>query len=101
MKLLQKLQINVIALNAYFDLAVGNNMGIQPFIGAGAGWAFIDGADSQFAASGSVGARIPLGMNAYVGGRYRFQWISAPSDDFVDLDAITIHGVTAIVGMNF
>jgi hypothetical protein len=92
---------NIVALNAYLDFPTGNNMGIVPFIGVGAGWAFLEDADSQFAASGSAGVRIPLGMNAYVGARYRFQYITGPSEDLADFDAITSHGVSAILGMNF
>jgi hypothetical protein len=93
--------VNVIAANAYVDLAVGNQMGIQPFIGVGAGWAIFDDADSQFALSGTLGARVPLSMNAYVGGRYRFQWISGTSDALADYDDIKVHGVSAIIGVNF
>jgi len=94
-------KINIVALNAYLDFPMGNNMGIVPFIGVGAGWAFLQDTDSQFAASGSAGVRVPLGMNAYVGGRYRFQYISGPSDDLGEFDAITSHGLSAIVGVNF
>ena len=93
-------KVNVVAANVYIDLNAGN-MGIQPFIGVGAGLALIDGADSQFAMSGTVGARYPLGMSAYIGGRYRYQWISGPSDSEVELGSISVHGVSAIFGVNF
>ncbi len=94
--------IHVIAANAYIDLAVGNSMGIQPYIGVGAGYAFFDSVDGQLALSGTAGARVPIGMNAYIGGRYRFQWISGPSGDFgEEYDSINMHGVSAIIGFNF
>jgi len=93
--------VNVIAANAYLDFAANNQMGIQPFIGVGAGWAFFKDAESQFAASGTVGARIPFGTNAYVGGRYRFQWIDGTSDELASYDSITVHGLSAIIGVNF
>ena len=93
--------VNVVAANAYLDFAVDNQMGIQPFIGVGAGLAFFNDADSQFAASGTVGARIPFGTNAYVGGKYRFQWIDGTSDGFASYDSITVHGLSALIGVNF
>jgi opacity protein-like surface antigen len=94
--------VNVIGANAYIDLAVGNTMGIQPYIGVGAGYAFFEDADGEFALSGTVGARVPLGESAYLGGRYRFQWISGPKDDFgIDYNSITVHGFSALIGFNF
>jgi hypothetical protein len=51
--------------------------------------------------SGTAGARVPLGENLYIGGHYRFQWISSTSDSLFDYDNITIHGLSGIIGANF
>ncbi len=94
--------VNIVAANAYFDLPLGNTMGVQPFIGVGAGMAFFEDTDSELALSGTLGARIPLGENVYLGGRYRFQWIAGPTDDLgLKFDPIKTHGLSAIVGVNF
>jgi opacity protein-like surface antigen len=94
--------VNIISANAYLDLAMGNQMGVQPYIGVGIGYAFFDNADDEFALSGTAGVRIPVGMNAYIGGRYRYQWISAPTGgQGVEFDDVSIHGLTATVGINF
>ena len=77
-------------------------MSLQPYIGVGAGWAFIEEADSSFALSGTLGARFPITDNAYLGARYRLQWISGPTtDDGVDLDSFLNHGVSAMIGVTF
>ena len=77
-------------------------MGIQPFIGVGAGMAFFEDAGSELALSGTLGARVPLGENVYLGGRYRFQWISGLTDNLgLKFDPLKTHGLSAIVGVNF
>ena len=94
--------VNVFAGNAYLDLGMGNAMGIQPYIGVGAGFATFKDAKDAFAMSGTLGARYPLSMNAYVGGRYRFQWIDATkNDESIQFDSIKIHGISLLLGVTF
>lgn len=90
---------NILSANAYIDLNMGNEMGIIPFIGVGAGYAFIEDSDAELALSGSLGARLLLGNNGYIGGRYRFQWINGTSDGDFSYDSITSHGLSVILGL--
>src|SRR5262249_26178264 len=69
---------NIVSANAYYNLPVPI---VQPFIGVGAGEAFIDNASTELALSASAGARVSLGSRTYLGARYRFTYIQGPQDN--------------------
>lgn len=83
-------------------------MNSQPYIGLGVGAATFDNLDSQFAFLVTLGANVPLGPSAYIGGRYRAAFISGPSrstdngiDYGIEFDSITTHTFSLILGFQF
>jgi hypothetical protein len=90
--------IQIVAANLYLNLPLPV---VQPFIGVGAGSAFIDNASTELALSATAGARFALGRRAYVGGRYRFTYIAGPQNEYgINYDPIMFHSVSLIVGLN-
>jgi hypothetical protein len=90
--------IQIAAANLYFNLPLPV---IEPFVGVGAGAAFIDNASTEIALSASAGARLAIGSRAYVGARYRFTFIQGPQNDLgINYDPIMFHSVSLILGLN-
>jgi hypothetical protein len=105
--------VNIFAANAYYvfnraSVLGAINMSFEPYIGLGIGAATFDNLDSSFAFLITLGANVPLGTNAYIGGRYRATFISGPSrstdngiDYGIEFDGITTHTFSLVVGFLF
>lgn len=94
--------LHIAQVQAYYNLPpVGTWM--RPYVGAGLGAAFVDRFDPELAFSVTAGSRFDVGSNTYLGLRYRFHYISGPTDDRagIELDSITAHTVSAVLGVYF
>ena len=97
---------NIFAANAYYVFNAYNigafGMGVQPYVGIGAGAASFHNANTQFAFLATLGATVPLGQQAYIGGRYRLAVISGPTlDSGIELDGLTTHTFSLVIGIRF
>lgn len=98
---------NIFAGNVYYvfnayNVGLIGGMGVQPYIGIGAGAATFHNADTQFAFLATLGATVPLGEQAYIGGRYRLGVISGPTTDSgIDIDGFTTHTFSVVIGFRF
>ena len=91
-------KFQIVSANLYYNLPFPV---VQPFVGVGAGSAFIENASTEMALSASAGARVALGSRAYVGARYRFTYIQGPQDDIgITYKPIMFHTVSLILGVN-
>ena len=90
-------KFQIVSANLYYNFPVPI---VQPFIGVGAGEAFIENASTDIALSAAAGARVPIGSRAYVGARYRFTYIQGPQDDIgITYNPIMFHSVSLILGI--
>jgi hypothetical protein len=97
---------NIFAGNAYYVFNAYNvgliGMGVQPYIGIGAGVATFKDAGSEFAFLATLGATVPLGRQAYIGGRYRLGVISGPTTDSgIEIDGFATHTFSVVIGFRF
>jgi len=94
--------VQVIALNVYYNF-LSPDAHIQPYIGAGFGSGDIQTAkNKEFVATGTVGARIRVSDQIYVGARYKFTHIEGITDKIgIRYDPIEFHTVSAIIGFYF
>jgi hypothetical protein len=97
---------NIYAGNVYYvfnSYSVGLiGMGVTPYIGIGAGAATFHDANTQFAFLATLGATVPLGQQAYIGGRYRLAVISGPTlDSGIEIDGFTTHTFSVVIGFRF
>ena len=76
--------------NLRYDF-VGPRAPLQPFIGIGAGGAFIEDSRSSAAFAATAGVRAPLGLGFFVGARYRYVKVLGYEDqigiEYKDLNA--------------
>ena len=98
--------VNIFAANAYYvfnPYSIGViGMGVQPYVGLGVGAATFENMDSTFAFLVTLGANVPLGPNAYLGGRYRLGLISGPeADNGIEFDGFTTHIFSIVLGWRF
>jgi opacity protein-like surface antigen len=92
--------VYIVQGNLTFDLPSTGTF--TPFVGAGMGAAFIQNAGTEWALSASVGARFALSERVYLGGRYRFNYITEPTDDLgFQYDPILFHAFAVILGVRF
>lgn len=91
--------VQLIALNVYYNF-LAPDAAVQPYIGAGFGSGKIQTANSnEFAVTGTLGARIRVSDQLYVGARYRFTHIEGITDKIgIRYDPIQFHTVSLIVG---
>ena len=94
--------VHVIALNVYYNF-LSPDAQIQPYIGAGFGSGIIQTAkNNEFVVTGTVGARIRVSDQIYVGARYKFTHIEGITDKIgIRYDPIEFHTVSAIIGFYF
>jgi len=94
--------VNIIALNVYYNF-LRPDAPIQPYVGVGFGSGKIQTANSnEFVVTGTVGARIRVSEQLYVGARYRFTHIEGITDKIgIQYDPIEFHTVSAIIGFYF
>ena len=73
---------------------------VRPYLGVGAGAAFIEHADAELALAATAGLRYGFAHNrAYIGVRYRYYRIAGPTDDLgIKYDPIQAHTVSAVIG---
>ena len=98
--------LNIFAANAYYVFNSYNigliGMGVQPYVGIGAGAATMQDASTEFAFLFTLGATVPLGRQAYIGGRYRLAVISGPTTDSgIEFDGFTTHIFSLVLGWRF
>jgi len=99
--------LNIFAANAYYVFNRGSILGaigmnVEPYVGLGVGAATFENLDSTFAFLITLGANVPLGPNAYLGGRYRLNLISGPSgDNGIEFDGFTTHIFSLVLGFRF
>lgn len=103
--------VNIFAANGYYTFNRASvlgaiNMNFEPYVGLGIGAATFSNMDTQFAFLVTLGANVPLGPSAYIGGRYRASFISGPSrdndiDTIVEFNSITTHTFSLILGFHF
>lgn len=90
--------VHVVAANIFFS--PWESGAIHPYLGVGAGAAIISRADSEFALTATAGVRADISDDVYVGVRYRYHYITGPTDDFgIRYDGINNHSVMAILGV--
>ena len=91
--------VHIVGGNAYYNLPlIGDS--IRPYVGAGFGAALIENASTEMAASATVGFRYGLADNMYIGARYRFYYITGPTDDAgVQYNGIMTHTLSAVLGI--
>jgi opacity protein-like surface antigen len=94
--------ISIFAGNAYYYFGDPNG-GIQPYIGAGLGVATFDDLSSEFTFLATLGANVPIGQSAYLGGRYRLALITGPEGDNsgIQFNGITVHTFSFVIGFRF
>lgn len=90
--------IHLVAGNVFFtpwDQGV-----IHPYVGAGLGAAIISHADTQLAVTATAGVRADISDDVYVGVRYRYYYVTGPTDDLgIRYEGISNHSVMAILGI--
>jgi len=73
---------------------------IHPYIGGGVGVAIISHTDTQAAVTATAGVRADLSDDFYVGVRYRYYYVTGPTDDFgIRYDSLSNHSVMAMIGV--
>jgi opacity protein-like surface antigen len=73
---------------------------IHPYIGGGVGVAVISHTDTQAAVTATAGVRADLSDDFYVGVRYRYYYVTGPTDDFgIRYDSLSNHSVMAMIGV--
>jgi opacity protein-like surface antigen len=97
---------NIFAANAYYVFNAYNvgliGQGVTPYIGVGLGAATFHDANTQFAFLATLGATVPLGQQAYIGGRYRLGVLSGPTlDNGIEMDGFTTHTFSVVIGFRF
>lgn len=91
----------IAAGNVYYNFRPSRSP-VEPYIGFGAGAAFIQNASTELALSATAGARFAITPRAYVGARYRFTHIAGPEDDGgIQYENVLIHVVTVQFGLYF
>ena len=90
--------VHVATGNAYYSFPMVGPF--RPYIGAGAGMAFIQNAGFEFALTATAGIRYALTGDAYLALRNRFCRVDGPTDDVgIHYDPIMTHSVMAILGV--
>jgi opacity protein-like surface antigen len=92
--------VQIIALNAYYNF-LGPDAPFQPYIGAGFGSGNIQTAkNNEFVVTGTVGARVRVSDQIYVGARYRFTHVEGITDVLgIQYEPIEFHSVSLIAGL--
>lgn len=86
--------VNLMMLNAYYDIPVGE--AFVPFVGVGFGRADISNAGNETTLSYSAGANYYVGENNYVGVKYTKYSVNGPTDELgikyqdIKADAVNI-----------
>ncbi|WP_290496105.1 outer membrane protein [Hyphomonas sp. UBA4494] len=94
-------QAHVIQGNGYFVFPMQDGR-FEPYIGGGAGVAFLENTDTNFAYSGTAGVRYNVTENAYIGFRYRFIRINNIMDDLgLEYDPIHAHVTSFVFGAHY
>lgn len=91
--------VQIVAVNVYYNLLAADAP-VQPYLGVGFGSGKIQTANSnEFVVTGTVGARIRVSDQIYVGARYRFSHIEGITDVLgIQYNPIEFHTVSAIIG---
>ena len=92
--------VNIFAVHAYYNFLSADAQ-IQPYIGVGFGSGKVQTAESnEFVVMGTLGARIKVSDQIYVGARYRFTHIEGITDVIgIQYEPIEFHTVSALIGI--
>ncbi len=91
--------VHVLTGNVTYDLP--NWGALTPYLGGGAGAAFIEHAGTELVLTGTAGVRVAINDYMYAGLRYRFYRISGPTDTFgIRYEDISNHSVMVLFGMS-
>ncbi len=91
--------VHVLTGNVTYDLP--NWGALTPYLGGGAGAAFIEHANTELVLTGTAGVRVAINDYMYAGLRYRFYRISGPTDTFgIRYEDISNHSVMVLFGMS-
>jgi opacity protein-like surface antigen len=88
-----ELSLTTVMANGYLDWA--NDTSFTPYVGLGAGYAFVDGGNDGFAIGAAAGVAVDLTNNLAVDVGYRFRDVMAAGDDPFE------HQVTAGLRFSF
>lgn len=92
--------IHLVSGNLYYSLPMVGP--VRPYIGGGAGVAFISQADAQFALSATAGLRMALSEHGYMGLRYRFYRMEGPVDSLgIQYEPVMAHSFMVMLGGYF
>ena len=90
--------VHLVTGNIYYDLP--NWGALTPYLGGGIGAAFIEHANAELALTATAGVRAWISDYAYLGLRYRYYYISGPTDDFgIQYNGISNHSIMVLFGM--
>jgi len=90
--------VHLIAANVFYN--PWEEGSIHPYIGGGVGVAIISHTDTQAAVTATAGVRADLSDNFYVGVRYRYFYVTGPTDSFgIRYDSLSNHSVMAMIGV--
>jgi opacity protein-like surface antigen len=89
--------VHLITYGTYYDFPMAGRL--RPYAGVAVGGAFVQHANTRLALSATLGLRMMIGTNAYVGVRYRPYWIDGTSDKIgIEYKPILTHTVSALLG---
>ena len=92
--------IHLVTGNLYYSLPMVGP--VRPYIGGGAGMAFISQADAQFALTATAGFRMALSEHGYFGLRYRFYRMEGPVDSLgIRYEPVMAHSFMVMLGGYF
>lgn len=84
--------------NVYYNLPLIGDL-IRPYVGLGVGAALIDKARTELAISGTLGARIGISDNIYIGPKYRIMRIGGTRDDLgTQYEDMVVHTFMGVIG---
>jgi len=90
--------VHLIAANVFYNPWEDGR--IHPYIGGGVGVAIISHTDTQAAVTATAGVRADLSDDFYVGVRYRYYYVTGPTDSFgIRYDSLSNHSVMAMIGV--
>jgi opacity protein-like surface antigen len=94
--------VHILALNIYYNFLPPEAQ-LQPYVGVGFGSGKIQTANSnELVITGTLGARVKVTDQLYVGAQYRFTHIEGITDNIgIQYDPIQFHTLSLIIGYYF
>jgi opacity protein-like surface antigen len=90
--------VHLVAGNVFFS--PWDQGAVHPYLGVGLGAAIISHTDTQLALTATAGVRADISDDVYVGVRYRYYYVTGPTDDLgIRYEGISNHSIMAILGV--